>query len=102
MRAMVIDDSRAMRMILKRIVSKLNFEVVEAGDVSPLLVDRDQSVRVRARIASVRARSCCGDSTFSPKRQTPARPSRNRASSHEGSVVPTNPGRRTPAAALIP
>jgi two-component system chemotaxis response regulator CheY len=32
MRAMVIDDSRAMRMILKRIVTKLNFEVVEAGD----------------------------------------------------------------------
>jgi two-component system chemotaxis response regulator CheY len=32
MRAMVIDDSRAMRMILKRIVTKINFEVVEAGD----------------------------------------------------------------------
>jgi two-component system, chemotaxis family, chemotaxis protein CheY len=32
MRAMVIDDSRAMRMILKRIITKLNFEVVEAGD----------------------------------------------------------------------
>jgi two-component system chemotaxis response regulator CheY len=32
MRAMVIDDSRAMRMILKRIVTKLNFEVTEAGD----------------------------------------------------------------------
>jgi two-component system chemotaxis response regulator CheY len=32
MRAMVIDDSRAMRMILKRIVSKLNFEVTEAAD----------------------------------------------------------------------
>ena len=32
MRAMVIDDSRAMRMILKRIVAKLNFEAVEAGD----------------------------------------------------------------------
>src|SRR3954454_19337464 len=32
MRAMVIDDSRAMRMILKRIVSKLNFDAVEAGD----------------------------------------------------------------------
>ena len=32
MRAMVIDDSRAMRMILKRIVAKLNFETVEAGD----------------------------------------------------------------------
>jgi two-component system chemotaxis response regulator CheY len=32
MRAMVIDDSRAMRMILKRIVAKLNFEVTEAGD----------------------------------------------------------------------
>jgi len=32
MRAMVIDDSRAMRMILKRIVAKLNFEVTEAAD----------------------------------------------------------------------
>src|SRR5215213_6416471 len=32
MRAMVIDDSRAMRMILKRIITKLNFEAVEAGD----------------------------------------------------------------------
>jgi two-component system chemotaxis response regulator CheY len=32
MRCMVIDDSRAMRMILKRIVGKLNFEVSEAGD----------------------------------------------------------------------
>jgi two-component system chemotaxis response regulator CheY len=32
MRAIVIDDSRAMRMILKRIVTKLNFEVIEAGD----------------------------------------------------------------------
>ena len=32
MRAMVIDDSRAMRMILKRIVTKLNFDAVEAGD----------------------------------------------------------------------
>jgi two-component system chemotaxis response regulator CheY len=32
MRAMVIDDSRAMRMILKRIVAKLNFETTEAGD----------------------------------------------------------------------
>nr|BFE67535.1 hypothetical protein GCM10020092_008360 [Actinoplanes digitatis] len=32
MRAMVIDDSRAMRMILKRIVAKLNFEAIEAGD----------------------------------------------------------------------
>src|SRR3954464_9009176 len=32
MRAMVIDDSRAMRMILKRIIAKLNFEAIEAGD----------------------------------------------------------------------
>jgi len=31
-RAMVIDDSRAMRMILKRIVAKLNFEAIEAAD----------------------------------------------------------------------
>lgn len=29
---MVIDDSRAMRMILKRIVSKLGYEVVEASN----------------------------------------------------------------------
>jgi len=29
---MVIDDSRAMRMILKRIVTKLDFETIEAGD----------------------------------------------------------------------
>jgi two-component system chemotaxis response regulator CheY len=29
---MVIDDSRAMRLILRRIVSGLNFEVVEAGN----------------------------------------------------------------------
>lgn len=32
MRALVIDDSRAMRRILKGIVSKLGFEVVEAGN----------------------------------------------------------------------
>ena len=32
MRAMVIDDSRAMRMILKRIVGKLGFEAIEAAD----------------------------------------------------------------------
>ena len=32
MRAMVIDDSRAMRMILKRIIGKLNFETTEAAD----------------------------------------------------------------------
>ncbi len=32
MRAMVIDDSRAMRMILKRIVTKINFEAIEAVD----------------------------------------------------------------------
>ncbi len=32
MRAIVIDDSRAMRMILKRIVLKLQFDAVEAGD----------------------------------------------------------------------
>jgi two-component system chemotaxis response regulator CheY len=32
LKAIVIDDSRAMRMILKRIVTKLNFEAVEAGD----------------------------------------------------------------------
>ena len=32
MRAIVVDDSRAMRMILKRIVTKLNFEAIEAAD----------------------------------------------------------------------
>jgi two-component system chemotaxis response regulator CheY len=32
MHAIVIDDSRAMRMILRRIVAKINFEAVEAGD----------------------------------------------------------------------
>lgn len=32
MRAIVIDDSRAMRMILRRIVTKLNFETIEARD----------------------------------------------------------------------
>jgi two-component system chemotaxis response regulator CheY len=31
-RAILIDDSRAMRMILKRIVAKLGFEALEAGD----------------------------------------------------------------------
>ena len=32
MRAMVIDDSRAMRMILKRIIGRLDFETTEAAD----------------------------------------------------------------------
>ena len=32
MRAMIIDDSRAMRSILRRIVTGLGFETVEAGD----------------------------------------------------------------------
>jgi len=32
MLAIVIDDSRAMRMILKRILSQLDFDVIEAGD----------------------------------------------------------------------
>jgi two-component system chemotaxis response regulator CheY len=31
-RAIVIDDSRAMRMIFKRVVLKLGFDTVEAGD----------------------------------------------------------------------
>jgi two-component system chemotaxis response regulator CheY len=31
-RAIVIDDSRAMRLILRRIVAKIGFEAVEAGD----------------------------------------------------------------------
>jgi two-component system, chemotaxis family, chemotaxis protein CheY len=30
--AIVIDDSRAMRMILRRILTQLEFEVIEAGD----------------------------------------------------------------------
>jgi two-component system, chemotaxis family, chemotaxis protein CheY len=32
MRAMVIDDSRAMRMILKRMIGKLDFSATEAAD----------------------------------------------------------------------
>lgn len=32
MKAMVIDDSRAMRMLLRRIVGDVGFEVVEAGN----------------------------------------------------------------------
>lgn len=32
MKALVIDDSRAMRMVLRRFVTKLGFEVSEAGD----------------------------------------------------------------------
>lgn len=32
MLTMVIDDSRAMRLILKRIVAQLGFDVVEAGN----------------------------------------------------------------------
>ncbi|GAA3167306.1 chemotaxis response regulator CheY [Planomonospora alba] len=32
MQAMVIDDSRAMRLILRRIVTQLGFEVIEAGN----------------------------------------------------------------------
>ena len=51
MRAMVIDDSRAMRMILKRIVTKLNFEAVEAGDgkeALDLLADMTEVCRVVA------------------------------------------------------
>lgn len=32
MRALVVDDSRAMRMILRRELSRLGFEVFEAGD----------------------------------------------------------------------
>ena len=32
MRAIVIDDSRAIRMILRRIVGQAGFEVLEAGD----------------------------------------------------------------------
>ena len=32
MRAMVIDDSRAMRMVLRRIVEGLGYDVVEAGN----------------------------------------------------------------------
>jgi two-component system, chemotaxis family, chemotaxis protein CheY len=32
MKALVIDDSRAMRMLLRRIVTELGFDVVEAGN----------------------------------------------------------------------
>jgi two-component system chemotaxis response regulator CheY len=31
-RAIIIDDSRSMRMILKRIVTKIGFDTIEAGD----------------------------------------------------------------------
>src|SRR6185369_2473727 len=48
MRAMVIDDSRAMRMILKRIVTKLNFDAVEAGDGQEALNVLEFVTNVRA------------------------------------------------------
>lgn len=32
MKALVVDDSRAMRMVLRRILTGLNFDVIEAGD----------------------------------------------------------------------
>lgn len=32
MKALIVDDSRAMRMVLRRIVAGLDFEVLEAGD----------------------------------------------------------------------
>ena len=32
MQAIIIDDSRAMRLILRRIIAKLGFDAVEAGD----------------------------------------------------------------------
>ncbi|GAA3448045.1 chemotaxis protein CheY [Planomonospora venezuelensis] len=49
MHAMVIDDSRAMRLILRRIVTQLGFEVVEAGngrEALDLLESMDQPPQV--------------------------------------------------------
>lgn len=41
MKALVIDDSRAMRMMLRRIVSSVGFEVIEAGNGQEALEQLD-------------------------------------------------------------
>ena len=38
MHALVVDDSRAMRMVLKKIMNEVGFEVSEAGDGSEALI----------------------------------------------------------------
>jgi two-component system chemotaxis response regulator CheY len=46
MRAIVIDDSRAMRLILSRVATKLGFEVQEAGsgrEALDVLGDREDA-----------------------------------------------------------
>ena len=44
MKALVVDDSRAMRMVLRRIVSDIGFEVVEAADGQQALDALDNEV----------------------------------------------------------
>jgi two-component system chemotaxis response regulator CheY len=43
MRAIVVDDSRATRMILKRALAREGFEVVEAGDGRQALVELEKT-----------------------------------------------------------
>lgn len=43
MRAIVVDDSRATRMILKRALTREGFEVVEAGDGRQALVELEKT-----------------------------------------------------------
>ena len=42
MKALVIDDSRAMRMMLRRIVSSVGFEVIEAGNGQEAIARLDE------------------------------------------------------------
>jgi len=43
MKALIIDDSRAMRMVLRRIVTNAGFDVVEAGDGQAALDTLDEA-----------------------------------------------------------
>ena len=52
MLCMVIDDSRAMRLILRRIVSGLNFDVVEAGNGREAM-DRLEELEVVPELALI-------------------------------------------------
>jgi two-component system, chemotaxis family, chemotaxis protein CheY len=52
MRAMVIDDSRAMRLILARIAGQLGFEVIEAGNGREAL-DRLEALETVPELALV-------------------------------------------------
>jgi two-component system, chemotaxis family, chemotaxis protein CheY len=45
MQALVVDDSRAMRSILARLMSKLGFEVAQAGDGQEALDRLDEGLR---------------------------------------------------------